>query len=34
VVLPQKRRLTFTYRRGRVTLTVPRLKTHTCVVIE
>jgi len=34
VLLPQKRRLTFTYRRGRVTLTVPRLKTHTCVVIE
>jgi hypothetical protein len=34
LLLPQERRIKFTFRRGRVRLAVPRLKTHTCVVIE
>jgi len=34
VLRPQGRRLKFGYRGGRVQFTVPRVKTHVCVVIK
>jgi len=33
VLMPKKRRVKFNYKRGCVTFTVPRVKTHTCAVI-
>ncbi len=31
---PQGRRLKFAYRRGRVQFTIPRIKTHVCVIVK